>query len=113
MRRAILPQPNRVIVHRLTILFTEEQIRARISQIAAQIDADYLANAPLHFVGVLRGAFVFLSDLLRAMPRPVTLDFVEPLSYGAATKRSGEVQLVKDLDIPLLGRDVIIVVDVV
>jgi hypoxanthine phosphoribosyltransferase len=100
-------------VRRLIILFTEEQIRVRISQLAAEIDADYVADAPLHFVGILRGAFVFLSDLVRAITRPVTLDFIEPLSYGAATKRSGEVQLVKDLDIPLRGRDVIVVVDVV
>ena len=79
----------------------------------AEIDADYVAGLPLHLVGVLSGACVFLSDLARTMPRPVTLDFLALSSYGTATKRTGELQLVKDLDIPLHGRDVIIVVDVV
>jgi len=95
-------------------LFTAEQIRARIHEMAAQMNADYPASEPLHFVAVLKGAFVFLSDLARAMtPRPVTLDFIAVSSYGAATKSSGEVRLLKDLDTPLQGRDVIIVEDIV
>jgi hypoxanthine phosphoribosyltransferase len=97
----------------MTTLFTEEQIRARIKALAAHIDADYPAGQPLHFVAVLKGAFVFLSDLARSMPRPVTLDFIAVSSYGAATKSSGQVRLLKDLDIPLEGRDVIIVEDIV
>lgn len=97
----------------LTTLFTAEHIQARVRQMAAEIHADYVVDAPLHFVGVLRGAFVFLSDLVRAMPRPVTLDFMAASSYGTPTKTSGELQLVKDLDIPLQGREVIIVVDIV
>lgn len=97
----------------MTPLFTAEQIQARIRQMAAQIDADYPLSDPLHFVAVLKGAFVFLSDLARAMPRPVTLDFIAVSSYGAATKTSGEVRLLKDLDTPLQGRDVIIVEDIV
>jgi hypoxanthine phosphoribosyltransferase len=97
----------------VTPLFTAEQIQARIHQMAAQIDADYAAGDPLHFIAVLKGAFVFLSDLARAMPRPVTLDFIAVSSYGAATKSSGEVRILKDLDTPLQGRDVIIVEDIV
>src|SRR6266576_636742 len=97
----------------MTTLFTEEQIRARIKALAAQIDADYPKGEPLHFVAVLKGAFVFLSDLARSMPRPVTLDFIAVSSYGAATKSSGQVRLLKDLDIPLQGRNVIIVEDIV
>ena len=97
----------------MTTLFTEEQIRARIKALAAQIDADYPKGEPLHFVAVLKGAFVFLSDLARSMPRPVTLDFIAVSSYGAATKSSGQVRLLKDLDIPLEGRHVIIVEDIV
>ena len=97
----------------MTTLFTEEQIRARIKALAAQIDADYPPGEPLHFVAVLKGAFVFLSDLARSMPRPVTLDFIAVSSYGAATKSSGQVRLLKDLDIPLDGRHVIIVEDIV
>ena len=98
----------------MTTLFTEEQIRARIAEMAARINADYPDQDPLHFVAVLKGAFVFLSDLARAIaPRPVTLDFIAVSSYGAATKSSGEVRLLKDLDAPLQGRDVIIVEDIV
>jgi hypoxanthine phosphoribosyltransferase len=86
----------------------------RIKEMAGRINTDYADGAPLHFVAVLKGAFVFLSDLARAMaPRPVTLDFIAVSSYGAATKSSGEVRLLKDLDIPLQGRDVIIVEDIV
>jgi hypoxanthine phosphoribosyltransferase len=95
-------------------LFTAEQIQARIKELAIRINEDYPHGEPLHFVAVLKGAFVFLSDLARAMaPRPITLDFIAVSSYGAATKTSGEVRLLKDLDIPLQGRDVIIVEDIV
>ena len=95
-------------------LFTAEQIQQRIDELATRINADYPDGEPLHFVAVLKGAFMFLSDLARAMsPRPVTLDFIAVSSYGAATKSSGEVRLLKDLDTPLQGRDVIIVEDIV
>jgi len=98
----------------VTTLFTAEQIQQRIATLAAEINADYPNDDPLHFVAVLKGAFVFLSDLARAIaPRPVTLDFIAVSSYGAATKSSGEVRLLKDLDAPLQGRDVIIVEDIV
>jgi hypoxanthine phosphoribosyltransferase len=98
----------------MTTLFTAEQIQQRINALAAQINTHYPDGEPLHFVAVLKGAFMFLSDLARAMsPRPVTLDFIAVSSYGAATKSSGEVRLLKDLDTPLQGRDVIIVEDIV
>jgi len=98
----------------VTTLFSAEQIHARIQQLAAEIDASYPPGAPLHLVAVLKGAFVFLSDLSRALAlRPITLDFIAVSSYGAATKSSGEVRLLKDLDAPLQGRDVIIVEDIV
>jgi hypoxanthine phosphoribosyltransferase len=98
----------------VTTLFTAEQIQKRIHEMAAQINGDYADGVPLHFVAVLKGAFVFLSDLARAMaPRPITLDFIAVSSYGAATKSSGEVRLLKDLDTPLQARDVIIVEDIV
>jgi hypoxanthine phosphoribosyltransferase len=98
----------------VTTLFTAEQIHDRINELATRINADYPDGEPLHFVAVLKGAFIFLSDLARAMsPRPVTLDFIAVSSYGAATKSSGEVRLLKDLDTPLQGRNVIIVEDIV
>jgi hypoxanthine phosphoribosyltransferase len=97
----------------VTTLFSADEIHARIKALAAQMDNDYPPGEPLHFVAVLKGAFVFLSDLARSMARPVTLDFIAVSSYGAATKSSGQVRLLKDLDIPLEGRDVIIVEDIV
>jgi hypoxanthine phosphoribosyltransferase len=98
----------------MTTLFTAEQIQTRIAEMATQINRDYPSSEPLHFVAVLKGAFVFLSDLARAIaPRPITIDFIAVSSYGAATKTSGEVRLLKDLDSPLQGRDVIIVEDIV
>lgn len=95
-------------------LITAEQIQARVKELAIQINEDHPDSGTLHFVAVLKGAFVFLSDLSRALaPRPVTLDFIAVSSYGEATKSSGEVRLLKDLDTPLQGRDVIIVEDIV
>ena len=98
----------------MTTLFTAEAIQVRIQELASEINAAYPPGEPLHLVAVLKGAFIFLSDLARALsPRPVTLDFIAVSSYGAATKSSGEVRLLKDLDAPLQGRDVIIVEDIV
>lgn len=95
------------------ILITAQQIRARIQMLAAEIDADYPRHEDLHLVCVLKGAFMFLSDLVRAMQRPVTLDFMALSSYAKGTTSSGEVRLVKDLDYGLEGRNVIIIEDIV
>lgn len=97
----------------MTPLFTAEQIQARIRELAQEIDRDFPPGEPLHFVAVLKGAFMFLSDLARAMPRPVTLDFIAVSSYANGTRSSGEVRLQKDLDAALEGRSVIIVEDIV
>ena len=93
------------------ILLSAAQIQKRVAELAGDIRRDFPDD--VHFVAVLKGAFVFLSDLARVMSRPVTLDFIAVSSYGAATKSSGQVRLLKDLDIPLEGRDVIIVEDIV
>jgi hypoxanthine phosphoribosyltransferase len=77
-----------------------------------EIAKDYAGREP-HLVGVLKGAFTFLSDLTRAIELPMTLDFIAVSSYGAATKTSGEVRLVKDLDQGLEGRDLLVVEDIV
>jgi hypoxanthine phosphoribosyltransferase len=98
----------------VTTLFTAEQIQARIKSMASEINSAYPDGNPLHFVAVLKGAFVFLSDLARAIaPRPVTLDFIAVSSYGKDTRSSGEVRLLKDLDSGLEGRHVVIVEDIV
>jgi hypoxanthine phosphoribosyltransferase len=94
------------------VVVGEQQIAARIVELGAQITADYADTPPL-LVGVLKGAFVFMADLARAIRLPVEIDFMAVSSYGASTRSSGVVRIVKDLDIDLTGRDVIIVEDIV
>jgi hypoxanthine phosphoribosyltransferase len=95
------------------ILITTEQIRARVQELAAQIERDYPDDENIHLVGVLKGGFMFMADLVRAMSARVTLDFIAVSSYAKSTKSSGEVRLMKDLDTGLEGRHVIIVEDIV
>jgi hypoxanthine phosphoribosyltransferase len=97
----------------MEVLLSTEQIQARIREMAREIGQDYEANDEIHLVCVLKGGFVFLSDLVRALEVRVTLDFIALSSYGKGTKSSGEVRLIKDVDHPLEGRHVIIVEDIV
>ncbi|MEG3586886.1 MAG: hypoxanthine phosphoribosyltransferase [Actinomycetota bacterium] len=94
------------------ILLSEQQIQERIAQLGQQITKDYANSVPL-LVGVLKGAFVYMADLARAIALPVEFDFMAVSSYGNATKTSGVVRIVKDLDIDLSGRDVIVVEDII
>ncbi len=93
-------------------LFTSEQIQTRISELGAEIARDYADKNPL-LVGVLKGAFVFLSDLVRAIDMRASVEFIAISSYGMGTRSSGEVRMVKDLDVPVEGRDIIVVEDIV
>lgn len=94
------------------VVVSAEQIAVRVAELGATITKDYEGKAPL-LVGVLKGAFVFLADLVRAIHLPVEMDFMAVASYGTATKTSGVVRIVKDLDIDLTNRDVIVVEDIV
>jgi hypoxanthine phosphoribosyltransferase len=96
-----------------TVLLSAETIAARIREMAAEIERDYPGDNPIHLICVLKGGFVFVSDLVRAMGPRVTLDFIALSSYAKGTTSSGEVRLLKDLDAALSGRDVIIVEDIV
>lgn len=93
------------------ILFTEEMIAQRISEMGAQIDRDY-QDESLLLVAVLRGAVVFTADLLRALTLPAEVDFMAVSSYGSAASTSGVVRIIKDLDTELEGRNVLIVEDI-
>jgi hypoxanthine phosphoribosyltransferase len=95
------------------ILLSSDQIQVRVRELAAEIRRDFDGEAQLHFVSVLKGAFMFLGDLIRAMDRPVTIDFMAVSSYGKSTTSSGEVRVLKDLDSGLEGRNVVIVEDIV
>jgi hypoxanthine phosphoribosyltransferase len=93
------------------ILISEQQIQARVAEMAADIRRDFPED--VHLIAVLKGAFIFLSDLVRHIPGKVSLDFMATSSYAKGTTTSGEVKLVKDLDLTLDGRNVIIVEDIV
>ena len=97
----------------MDILISADDIQTRIRSLAGEISADYPEGETIHFVSVLKGGFMFLADLARAMPRAITLDFMATSSYAKSTKSSGEVRLLKDLDVALEGRHVLIVEDIV
>src|SRR5215470_1574959 len=96
----------------MRVLLSHDQIQARVAEMGAQISADYAGKEP-HLVCVLKGACTFITDLSQAIDTPLTLDYIAVSSYGAATKSSGEVKLVKDLDQGLDGRDLLVVEDIV
>ena len=94
------------------VLITSEQLSKRTAELAARIDADY-AGRDLLLVGVLKGAFVMMGDLSRHIRLPLEFDFMAVSSYGAATKTSGVVRILKDLDHEIEGRNVLLVEDIV
>jgi hypoxanthine phosphoribosyltransferase len=95
----------------MEVLIAGADIDERVKQMAQEIHRDHPDG--VHLVCVLKGAFVFLSDLARQLPSPTTLDFMAVSSYGTSTKSSGQVQVLKDLDSSVDGRDVVIVEDIV
>jgi hypoxanthine phosphoribosyltransferase len=94
------------------VLISEDEVQKRIGELGKQIAEDY-PDGNLYLVGILKGACIFLSDLARAIPRPVRLDFMGISSYGKGKTSSGEVRVTKDLDASLEGMDIIIVEDIV
>ena len=94
------------------VLLSEETIAAKVKELGAQIAKDYADKNPL-IVSVLRGSFVFMADLVRAIDVPCTVDFMSVSSYGGGTTSSGIVKIVKDLDEPLEGKHVMIVEDII
>jgi len=96
----------------LRVLIPAEKIQERIQELASEIDRDY-PEGPVYMVGILKGAFIFLSDLVRAMKAPARLEFVGISSYGRGKTSSGEVRLTKDLDTSVEGQHVIVVEDIV
>ncbi|HKY03375.1 MAG TPA: hypoxanthine phosphoribosyltransferase [Blastocatellia bacterium] len=96
----------------LKVLIDADRIQARVREMASEITRDY-QDKNLHLLGVLKGACVFLSDLMRNIDLPLTIDFIGISSYGASTKSSGEVRITKDLDRSLAGKDVLVVEDII
>lgn len=97
----------------MNVLLDAATIQARVGELAREIEADYPRGDEIHMVCVLKGGFMFMSDLVRYMSTRVSLDFIAVSSYGAGTKSSGEVRFQKDLDTSLEDRHVIVVEDIV
>jgi hypoxanthine phosphoribosyltransferase len=95
-----------------TVLVTEDQISAKVGELAKQISADY-ADRDLLLVGVLKGAVMFMSDLARSLSRPVELEFMAVSSYGSSASSSGIVRILKDLDRDISGKHVLVVEDII
>jgi hypoxanthine phosphoribosyltransferase len=94
------------------IVVDAEELQQRIAELGKELTSDYAGRPPL-LVGVLKGAFMFMSDLSRSIDLPVEFDFMAVSSYGSATRTSGVVRILKDLDLDLTGRHVVIVEDIV
>ncbi len=99
------------VASELRVLFSRQQIADRVREMAQQITADF-AGQSIIFVGVLKGASIFLSDLAREVRLDATFDFISVSSYGSGTKTSGEVRLVKDVDSSMADKNIIIVEDI-
>jgi len=96
---------------RLEILIPTDKLQARIREMGAEIARDYVGRRP-QLVCVLKGAMVFMSDLMRAIDLELSIDFIAVSSYGKGTRSTGEVKIVKDLDEPMEGREIILVEDI-
>ncbi len=94
------------------LVLAADQIAGRVRELAAKISAEYAGKTPL-LIGILNGAFVFLSDLVRQLEVPVQIDFVRLASYGSSDTSAGKITMTKDAELPLAGRDVIVVEDIV
>ena len=91
--------------------FTEEELKTRVAELGARITADYQGKAPV-IISVLRGSYIFMADLTRAIDLPCTVDFMAVSSYGSGTTSSGQVNIIKDLSDSVEGKDVLVVEDI-
>jgi len=106
-----MPMGNASSALSLEVLLESSQIAARIRELGEEISSDYHGRTP-HLVGVLKGAWIFMADLVRNLSVEATVDFLEIQSYVAGTTSSGEVKITKDLDVSIAGRDVLVVEDI-
>ncbi len=97
---------------KIRVLLTEEEVNAKISEIAKQISEDY-AGKEIHLICILKGGVFFTCELAKRLTIPVSLDFMSVSSYGSGTESSGVVKIIKDLDEPLSGKEVLIVEDII
>jgi len=100
------------MAEKIRVMYSEEEVTARIQEIADQINRDY-EGKEVHLIGILRGGSFFMCDLAKRITVPVTIDFMSASSYGMSTTSSGVVKIVKDLEESILGRNVIVVEDII
>lgn len=96
----------------IEVIVSEDQISRRVAEIAAEISRDF-AGEEVMLVGILKGAVIFMADIARCLTVPVTMDFMAVSSYGSATKSSGAVQIIKDIEVSIEGKNLIVVEDIV
>lgn len=101
-----------ILDRKLKLLFSKEEIREKVTELASRIGEDYADKDPV-LVGVMKGSFVFVSDIVRELDAKAELDFIWTSSYGTKKFSSGEVKIMKDLDVSISGRDVLIIEDIV
>lgn len=99
-------------MEKVKVLISKTKIQKKVAELARRISNDYKGRG-LVLIGVLKGAFVFLSDLVRNLTIPVLIDFIQVASYGASTTSSGVIKIKKDIDLPIVDKDVLIVEDIV
>jgi hypoxanthine phosphoribosyltransferase len=100
------------VIGERTVFLSSEQIRERVTQLGDEISRDY-PNGPLYLIAILKGSFMFLADLARAISTPCRVEFMGISSYGKGKKSSGEVKVTKDLDVSIEGFDVLVVEDII
>ena len=103
---------EKAVADKIRVLLTEEEVNKKISEVAAQINKDY-EGKEVHLICILKGGVFFTCELAKRLTIPVSLDFMSVSSYGSDTKSSGVVKIIKDLDEPLEGKNVIIVEDII
>lgn len=97
----------------LEVVYSPEEIKEMTTRIAHEIDAHYPANEELVCVGVLKGAWIFHADLVRLIRHPVTIDFIRAASYGSGTESSGQVRILKDIEVSIRGKHVLLVEEII
>ena len=100
------------MAEKIRVLLSESEVMQKVEEIAAQINRDY-EGRELTIIGILKGAVFFTCELAKRITVPVTMDFMSVSSYGSGTESSGKVKIIKDLDLPIEGKDVIIVEDII
>ena len=100
------------MAEKIRVMYSEEEVSARIRELADQINRDY-EGKEIHLIGILRGGSFFMCELAKRITLPVTIDFMSASSYGMSTASSGVVKIVKDLEEPIFGKEVIVVEDII